>query len=184
MKINDINLFITNIKVIEFSITEITPVIEEVLNNKKEIKKRSKIYSKAGGLGNYLTDFKNPVKIIEYEKLMLMIGNFFANKGYNFTVNRYWTALYNNNSFHPMHTHCYPLDEKNHVNYSSVLYLTSEGGTDFYSPNPTSTEGVHTVKSEVGKMIIFPSNLLHGVIYNDNKNERMIISANLGIFKA
>ena len=72
----------------------------------------------------------------------------------------------------------------NHVNYSSVLYLTSEGGTDFYSPNPTSTEGVYTVKSEVGKMIIFPSNLLHGVIYNDNKNERMIISANFGIFKA
>ena len=33
-------------------------------------------------------------------------------------------------------------------------------------------------------MIIFPSNLLHGVIYNDNKNERMIISANFGIFKA
>jgi hypothetical protein len=65
-------------------------------------------------------------------------------------------------------------------NFSSILYLSAIGGTTFHSPNLTSMEDQFDLPSEVGKFIIFPSNLLHkGENYHDG--ERIIISSNIQI---
>ena len=65
-------------------------------------------------------------------------------------------------------------------NFSSVLYLTDHGGTRFYSPNHTSQEHEYFEKSEVGKLIFFPSTLLHDG-NNFDVGERIIISSNIAI---
>ena len=52
------------------------------------------------------------------------------------------------------------------------------GETKFYNPNPTCIHDHATIASEVGKLIFFPSNLLHSA-ENLIDGERIIISANI-----
>ena len=73
------------------------------------------------------------------------------------------------------------IKEKTH-NYSTVLYLSNTGGTKLFNPNPTSYIDDILISSEVGKIIFFPSNLLHSGI-NNQKGERIIISSNVEIYE-
>lgn len=180
MQLQNFNLFPTEIYSFKFSLQEIQPLLDEILLKEKKIKEVSKYFNKTGGVNNYHTDYANPVKLHEYEKLMIMLSNFFTNKNKTFNVVNYWTAFYKDTSYHEAHTHQNSL-ENNLNNYSSVLYLTDNGGTKFFSSNYTSIQKNELVKSEVGRIIFFPSNLLHSGINNQN-GERIIISSNIGMY--
>ena len=180
MQVEDFNLFSTEICSFKFSPQAIQPLLDEVSLKEKQIKEVSKYFNKMGGVNNYHTDYANPVKLQEYEKLMMMLGNFFMNKNKTFNILSYWTAFYKDTSYHEAHTHTDPL-ENNLNNYSSVLYLTNSGGTNFFSSNYTSARKNELIKSEVGKIIFFPSSLLHSGI-NDQSGERIIISSNIGMY--
>ena len=171
----NLELFSTKVFVFQFTNEEIEPLINEVLFKKEEIKKRSQIFSNHGGVGDYYSDYNNPVQLHEYEKLMYSMVNQFK----NFKVDRYWTAFYNKNSIHDKHSHANFINGATN-NFSSILYLSSIGGTTFYSPNLTSMENEFDLHSEVGKFVIFPSNLLHK---GENRldGERIIISSNIQI---
>jgi hypothetical protein len=171
----NLELFSTKIFVFRFTNEEIAPLINEVLIKKKQIKKRSLIYSNYGKVGNYFTDYRNPIQLHEYEKLMYSMINHFS----TFNVNQYWTAFYNKNSIHEEHKHANFIKGATN-NFSSVLYLSAIGGTTFFSPNSTSIEDEHCINSEVGKFVIFPSNLLHKG-ENLHDGERIIISSNISI---
>ena len=79
MQLNKFDIFPTEIISFEFNNEEIQPLIEEINKNKKKIKQTSYFYNNPGGVGKYYTDYKNPTKLHEYEKLMMMIGNYFIN---------------------------------------------------------------------------------------------------------
>tara|TARA_R100001510_G_scaffold41152_1_gene37512 strand:- start:119 stop:667 length:549 start_codon:yes stop_codon:yes gene_type:complete len=181
MQLNKFDIFPTEIISFEFNNEEIQPLIEEINKNKKKIKQTSYFYNNPGGVGKYYTDYKNPTKLHEYEKLMMMIGNYFINNKKTFNVQYYWSAIYFENSIHETHNHVNFVKEKT-PNYSTVLYLSNIGGTRFFSPNNTSLIDEVTVSSRVGKIIFFPSNLLHSGI-NNEKGERIIISSNVGIYE-
>ena len=66
MQIGNIQLFPTDIFTFQFNFEEVKPVLDEVLNKEKEIKKISKLYPGHGGIGVYSTDFNQPVKLFEY----------------------------------------------------------------------------------------------------------------------
>ena len=171
----NLELFPTKIFVFKFTNKEIEPLINEVLLKKEEIKKRSLVFSNHGGVGDYYSDYNNPIPLHEYEKLMYSMVNRFN----TFNVFEYWTAFYNKNSVHDTHKHANFLNGGTN-NFSSILYLSAIGGTTFHSPNLTSMEDQFDLPSEVGKFIIFPSNLLHkGENYHDG--ERIIISSNIQI---
>ena len=180
MQIDNINIFPTELKIFNFHMEEIQPLIKEVLSQKQKIKEQSNIFSDHGGRGNYFTDYKNPTKLHEYEKLMIMVGNFFINQKKKFEVYNYWSAFYYKDSLHDTHHHSYLLENKLN-NYASVLYLTTNGGTTFFSSNHTSIFHDFFIKSEVGKLVLFPSSLLHNV-NNKEDGERIIVSSNIGIF--
>ena len=176
MKISKIETFATSLQKFYFNSEEIQPLLNEMIDKKKDIKKRSYFYNMQNqDYGKeYYTDYGNPVKLHEYEKLMFMIANFYRDK--NFNVFHYWSALYYQNSWHETHVHSNPK-----YNFSSILYLTNNtGGTSFYSPNLTSETEKHIEMSEVGKLVIFPASLLHSAYHKDN-SERIIISSNLSI---
>jgi len=180
MQLHNFNLFPTQIYSFLFSPQEIQPLLDEISLKEKQIKKVSKYFNHMGGVNDYYTDYANPVKLQEYEKLMMMLGNFFMNKNKTFNIVNYWTAYYGNTSYHDTHTHHIFLN-KHSYNYSSVLYLTNGGGTKFFSSNYTSSQQEELVPSKVGKIVFFPSNLLHSGT-NDKSGERIIISSNVEMY--
>ena len=181
MKSHNFNIFPTEITTFEFNKEEIQPLLDEISKSKEKIKETSKYYSNQGGTGEYYTDYGgNPIKLYEYEKLMIMVGTSFVNRQKSFNVTNYWTALYYDNSIHEAHNHVNFL-KQNTCNYSSVLSLTNQGGTKFLSSSPTSLIHSEIVNSRVGKLIFFPSNLLHSGV-NVTSGERIIISSNLTIY--
>ena len=185
------NVFPTEIKTFQFGIPEVQPLIDEVLSKKKEIKKRSDVFSNHGNLGKdseYITDFRNPIRIFEFEKLMMQVGNFFGSQNKIFSITNYWTAFYGKNVLHDTHLHGNFNDTKRvRNNFASVFYLTQNGGTNFYSHNLKSTVPEVLVKSEVGKFIVFPHNLFHNgnnrqAMHGQSGQTRIIMSANIEIF--
>ena len=75
------SFFSTEVKEIQFSYQEIDPLVSEVLEKKQDIQNKAKIYSSNLGYGSYVTDFLNPIKLHEYEKLNIKIGHMFWNDG-------------------------------------------------------------------------------------------------------
>jgi len=177
MQQGNILIFPTEILTFQFNTEEIRPLIDEVISKKDDIKKINSIYDNHGGVGDYHTDYMDPVKLYEYEKLMFLISNYFQNNNNPFLIKNYWTAIYSLSGLHNKHIHA-NFVRGNEENYSSVLYLTSMGETKFYNPNPTCIHDHATIASEVGKLIFFPSNLLHSA-ENLIDGERIIISANI-----
>ena len=80
MQLKNFNLFPTEIYSFTFALQEIQPLLNEISLKEKQIKEVSKYFNKTGGVNNYHTDYANPVKLHEYEKLMMMLSNFFTNK--------------------------------------------------------------------------------------------------------
>ena len=183
MLLEELTIFSVPIKKFQFQKEEITPLLNEYQEKKKAIIQRASFYEEEQSLSDYATDFQNSIPLHEYEKLMMPIKNYFENNNYNYQLHNYWTAIYADKGYHKEHTH----NNGSHYsppsnNFSSVLYLTSVGGTEFYSPHLLSKEYQYSVKSNVGLLIIFPSSLLHTAPSSNSNNERVVISGNMGIY--
>ena len=174
------HLFTTEFRTFKFSISEMDGLITEVLSKKDEIKEISSLFDSNNQKTNYYTDYKKPTKLYEYEKIMNMLQNLYSNEGKSFNVNQYWTAIYGQDCIHTTHHHRVIQNINHQENFSSVFYLTDHGGTTFYSPNHTSETYSHFEKSEVGKLVFFPSTLFHDG-NNFDAGERIIISSNIAI---
>lgn len=189
MLFEDLNIFSVPIKSFQFLKEEITPLLDEYQEKRETIIKRSSFYVQGTSSGaeqdvsDYATDYQNPVKLHEYEKLMMMIGKYFDNQNYNFQLTNYWTAIYNSKGYHKEHCHnngSQYMPPAN--NFASVLYLTSIGGTEFQSPHAMSAEYEYSIQSKVGLLVIFPSSLIHSAPSSNSTNERVCISGNMGIY--
>ena len=64
-------------------------------------------------------------------------------------------------------------------NYSGILYLTDHGNTTFFSGNPSSFDNDFSVDPEVGKVVLFPSTLVHSATDNASEHERIVVAFNL-----
>ena len=105
MQHGNILIFPTEILTFQFNKEEIRPLIDEVVSKKEEIKKINSIYDNHGGIGDYHTDYMDPVKLIEYEKLMFLILHYFQNNNNSFLMKNYWTAIYSLSGLHNKHVH-------------------------------------------------------------------------------
>tara|TARA_Y100001949_G_C15885980_1_gene285972 strand:- start:96 stop:677 length:582 start_codon:yes stop_codon:yes gene_type:complete len=162
----------------EFTWTEdeIRPLLEEIKEKKVEIKIQSNSDSRTD---DYWTDYTLPVKLLEYEKLIEKVSTaFFPKLQCSHIV--HWTAIYGEKGYHATHNHKAGLFELIDPNMSTILYLSDIGGTQFR--NPYQSDQIHSVlymPSKVGKMIMFPSHILHSAPPHGKKNEeRVIISSN------
>ena len=94
----------------------------------------------------------------------------------NFSFTGYWFQTYNYEDSMDMHTHG--------SDYSLIYYVQSSvnsGVTRFYNPGfPYISFNKIDIKPEDNKLVIFPSELLHRVLSNKDK-ERIIFSANFKV---
>ena len=160
----------------EFTWTEdeIHPLLNEVKEKTEEIKIQSN-----SEIDEYWTDYSDTVKLLEYEKLIEKVSTaFFPKLQYSHIV--YWTAIYGERGYHATHNHNGSLFELLAPNMSSILYLSDIGGTQFRNPYQSNqTNSVLYMPSKVGRMIMFPSHILHAAPSHGKKNEeRIIISSN------
>jgi hypothetical protein len=151
---------------------EILPLLKEVQEKKEEIKTKSNVETEA-----YWTDYSDTVKLLEYEKIIEKVSTAFSPKlQYSHIV--YWTAIYGEKGYHASHSHNGSLFEQIDPNMSSILYLSDIGGTQFRSPYQSDqNHQLLYMPSRVGKMIIFPSHILHTAPPHGKKNEEKIIVA-------
>jgi len=151
---------------------EIRPLLDEVQEKKEKIKQRVNSVT-----ADYWTDYSVQEKLFEYEKLIEKVS-FSPKLQYSHIV--YWTAIYGEKGYHTTHNHNGSLFEQIDPNMSSILYLSNIGGTQFHNPYQSNqNHQLLYMPSKVGKMIIFPSHILHTAPPHGEKNEeKIIISSN------
>ena len=162
----------------DFSVQDqIAPLVEEIQDKKNEIKKY--------GEDDYWTDYTNPIKLLEYEKLIDKISFEFLPK-MMCTHIEHWTAIYGERGYHMTHNHIKNLYDSPECNMSSILYLSDIGYTEFFNPRLSADE-IHfslDQPSIVGKMIMFPSHILHhAMAHKQEEKERIIVSSNWQVYK-
>ena len=179
-----LNAFPTEFFGITFPKELITPLYNEVLEKKDEIKRISDMH--AGGdtfiPDDYWTDYRQPVTLDGWEKLIPYVSDYFSD--FNCSCFVYWTAIYGKYGVHAVHHHTESIFETKVANFSCVLYLTNVGSTTFFNPNTHNvTEPFLNLKSQLGKLIIFPANIIHTSNPHNLDREKIIISANWQIIK-
>lgn len=151
-------------------------LLRDIDSNRREMELINNTHNKQPS-EDYITDYRNPVKLKVFDSIMENLKAFFGNIGYDFILRDYWTAIYNGFGSHTIHTHKGNIT--NHANYSGILYLTSIGSTEFFSSCPHSWDKVFTYPSQFGKILMFPSMLPHHAV-NEVKldNERYVVAFN------
>lgn len=100
-------------------------------------------------------------------------------------ISNCWFAVYDKNAVHLPHIHSTDIGPKLGLHspgqYSGILYLTSIGDTIFYSPNALSRDMTFNSQSTFGKVIIFPSQLIHSVGPHNQDVLRYVISFNMSL---
>ena len=154
----------------------LSSLTQEVYDSKEEIKKLSWA-TQEQSCENYITDYCKPKKYEAFGRVADLLKNIFSESGLEFDLYRYWTALYKKYSIHEMHSH------KSSIllnpNYSGILYMSNVGDTNFFSTNPSSFNNTTSIKSEHGRIVMFPANVPHQVVTNfDSDVERCVIAFN------
>jgi len=153
-------------------------ILAEAILNKEKIQEVSIAQGRTCS-PNHFTDFGGTVKNKSFEEnLKKALLPLVEEHKLQVDVIDYWTAFYQEGSLHEPHLH------KDHIfdrcNYSGILYLTSIGGTDFFSPHNMSDQSIVTVNGTAGDVFIFPSLLPH-TFAQSVQGDRVIISFNLSI---
>ena len=153
-----------------------TKILDEVLEKHSEIYRNS-IINRDDATQDYGTDYGHNIQIECFEKIVESIKNFFHEMNMNFEMKEYWNVFYDSSTFHTAHGH-----NKNVFdifNYSGILYLSNFGETEFYAPFTNVRETRHIERSEFGKIIMFPSTIIHSVpCHNNVKQTRRVIAFN------
>ena len=175
MKFEKVEYFPTYFFELIWTEEEIIPLLKEVQEKKEEIKAKNNVET-----GDYWTDYSDTVDLLEYEKIIEKVSTYCLHFKLEYSHIEYWTAIYGEKGYHASHNHNGSLFERKNPNMSSILCLSDIGETQFR--NPYQSDQYHpelTIPSRVGKMIIFPSHILHTAHPHGKKNEeRIIISSN------
>ena len=186
MKVSIKEVFPTLFYEFQFSEEQILPLYEEITAKKIEIKKRYEDWdTKEIKKNDYWTDYFNPVDLPEYEKLVgeEIPSRFLPDLSCHHIEK--WTAIYEEMGYHEAHTHKGTRYEGFTCNMSSILYLSDIGNTIWHNPEQSNhLNPVFAVNSQMGKMIMFPSHILHCAPPHGKKKsqEKIIISSNWFIY--
>ena len=172
----------------KFSKEQILPICEEIAAKKTEIKKRyeDSDIDKIKKI-DYWTDFGRfgrPIELVQYENLVVkeISSQFLPEMQCEHVV--HWTAIYEEKGYHEAHNHSPMLHTAPTCNMSSILYLSDIGYTEFVNPKlDAATCKSFLISSQVGKMIMFPSHVLHSALPHGKKDEeKIIVSSNWKLY--
>jgi len=169
----------------EFTWTEdqIRPLKKEVENKSPSIKWiYENVYAPdpRDRVEEYWTDHSKAVELHGYDKLVDEVVDTFLPK-FNCIHQAHWTAISGPRGYHSCHQHSQSNPfETTGPNMSSVLYLSNIGKTHVFNPNQLSSIDPEIfIESVLGKMVMFPSHILHRALpHMVEGEERMVISSN------
>jgi hypothetical protein len=158
-------------------------VLNEILRKEEDIRLISSTRQTQSAT-EYITDYpyQQDDKIVELESISSVfdkVKNTFEENNSTIDIGGYWTAIYSKTAHHGTHDHSSNILDR--INYSGILYLTDIGSTTFYSTNPSSFENRFYSKSEVGKILIFPSTIPHSVEPTLDESKRVVVAFNCEI---
>lgn len=112
-------------------------------------------------VSDYATDFSCPIEIpLFMQHVMPEIQKSAASIGYQFNLSNYWVSCYTGPAgSHPMHNHQEKYNGR--IMMSAILYLANVGYTDFFSMSYSADRYQHSIRSELGKIVFFPSIVPH-----------------------
>jgi hypothetical protein len=112
-------------------------------------------------VSDYSTDYAHPLYIKTFwERVVPGLNQELSQFNFTFDVLQSWIACYTGPAgHHPLHNHVSGYD--GNIPISGILYLTEVGFTDFFNVSVISQNNTFHVKSEVGKIILFPSIIPH-----------------------
>jgi|TARA_B100000809_G_C15040558_1_gene495383 hypothetical protein len=175
----------------EFTWTEdqIRPLKEEVEHKSPSIKwiyENQYAPDPRDRVEEYWTDHSKAVELHGYSKLVDEVVALFLPK-FKIVHQAHWTAISGPKGYHECHQHSQsnPFETMG-PNMSSILYLSNIGKTHVFNPNQQgSIDPEIFIESVLGKMVMFPSHILHRALPHMVENEeRFIISSNWSIGEA
>ena len=185
MKMKIVEVFPTLFYAFEFSQDQIRPLCEEIQDKKEELKRRYYNDHSEPIPDDYWTDYVNPITFPTYEKIVReeILSRFLPEMKCKHLA--YWTAIYGEKGYHGLHNHNLSLYDNVIINMSSILYLSDIGHTVFYNPRQGTDEIQRHIEipSVVGKMIMFPSHILHVANpHGITGKEKVIMSSNWQVY--
>lgn len=136
-------------------------IIAEIKSKEEEIKRISEA-TQPIPIDDYSTDFSVPIKMDLFEKEVVPRLQDYCERSLNMRMEMLgsWISCYTGPfGAHPMHVHVN--EYKCAMHYSAILYLSNIGTTDFFSASPITQYTQHSVQSEIGKVVFFPSIIPH-----------------------
>ena len=160
-------------------VRESIPAIKWIYENKYAPDPRDRV-------DEYWTDHATAVDLPEYIKLVSEVIEEFKPK-FRCGMLAHWTAISGPKGYHSCHQHSQsnPFESMG-PNMSSVLYLSNIGKTHVFNPIQLGTIDPEIfIESVLGKMIMFPSHILHRALpHMVEDEERIVISSNWRIEEA
>ena len=169
----------------DFSQDQIRPLCEEIQDKKEELKKSYYNDHPESVVDDYWTDYINPITFPTYEKIVReeIPSQFLPEIDCKHLD--HWTAIYGKKGYHGLHSHNPSLYDDVIINMSSILYLSDIGHTVFFNPRQAADEIQRALEihSVVGKMVMFPSHILHVANpHGITGKEKVIISSNWQVY--
>ena len=112
-------------------------------------------------LSDYSTDFAHTIHIEHFwDHVVPQLQDEWRQLDKNMINIHPWVSCYTGpGGHHPLHNHTQMYDGRLHM--SAIIYLSEVGMTDFFSTDATACTTQHCEKSEVGKVVFFPSIIPH-----------------------
>jgi hypothetical protein len=158
----------------------VSKVLEEISIKREEILDTYIEEHPEGDIDVYYTDYTNPAQLNSIESILEALKEDFNRKGLKARINNYWVAAYRRYAEHSTHNHREGIQDT--VNFSGIIYLSNIGQTNFYSDSISSTDYLFKSFSNAGKIIMFPSTLLHSVPSHNTEDWRYVVSFNASIY--
>jgi len=112
-------------------------------------------------VSDYSTDFIEPIDVPLFDQHVVpQLINEFKEMDVSLEIGNKWVSCYTGpDGCHPMHIHAKRFSGV--PEFSAILYLTSIGYTDFFNTTLHSDQYQHSIESQVGKIVFFPSIIPH-----------------------
>ena len=146
-------------------------ILTDLLNTiKKDTHNLAMVASEPEGGPSYKTNYYiKDSHWDQFEPIVSELNLHLEKESMQFEVsNAPWYSEYGEHDGHPPHIHDQKqiniMEVRNAFKYSCIINLSNFGATSFQNPNYTNWD-IHEMKMEsvYGKVILFPSNLLHWV---------------------
>jgi len=183
-KMNTIELFPTLFFETYINTQLAIDILSEIKKKEPEIRNISEA-SQSQPIKDYSTDFCHPVEIELFDRFVTEhMCKEFKKINYDVEMKNSWVSCYTGaHGAHAMHNHSKGWNGNGE--YACILYLSDIGKTDFFNTSLISDNYIKSIKSRMGKVIVFPGIIPHQFVVDKyDGNSRYTLAFNISLTKS